>query len=56
MPPGGAGSTPGNIADGDVPRRRRIFIRRSTEKMSPENLEFVCAVDLGIGFMLSYNT
>ncbi|KAG0522315.1 hypothetical protein BDA96_07G026500 [Sorghum bicolor] len=43
MPPGDQGrSTPGNIADGDVPRRRRpIFVsRRCPEKISPENLKF----------------
>jgi hypothetical protein len=52
MPPGG-GSTPGNIADGDVPwRRSRIFMRRNTEKMNPENLAFVCAV---LGFGLCYH-
>ncbi|XP_008648426.1 serine-rich adhesin for platelets [Zea mays] len=43
MPPGEEGSTHGNIADGDAPRRRqrrrRIF-RRSTERKNPENLEF----------------
>jgi hypothetical protein len=57
MPPGEEGSTHGNIADGDAPRRRqrrrRIF-RRSTEKKNPENLEFVCAIILGLYYHIRY--
>ena len=48
MPPGEGSSTPGNVVDGDVPRRPRCRIsRHPIEKMNPGNLEFVCA-NLGI--------
>jgi len=52
MPPGEGSSTPGNVVDGDVPRRPRCRIsRHPIEKMNPGNLEFVCA-NLGyIGFI-----